>query len=87
MSKKIIISCDKATQICDKSQYCEASTFDKIRLSIHNFLCKKCHLYSEQNALMTKLFKTHVHPEKDCLKEDEKEKLKKILEEKLKNSK
>jgi len=87
MRKKIIISCDEATQICDKSQYCEASTLDKIRLSIHNFLCKKCHLYSEQNSLMTKLFKVHLHPEKDKLKEDEKDALKKILEENLKNNK
>lgn len=83
MSKKILISCNEATEICDKNQYCEASTFDKIRLGIHNFLCKKCHLYSEQNTLMTKLFKTHVHPEKDHLKETEKEELKKLLEEQL----
>lgn len=83
MSKKILINCDEATEICDKSQYCEASTFDKIRLSIHNFLCKKCRLYSDQNAVMTKLFKTHVHPEKDQLKADEKAEMKKKLEESL----
>ena len=83
MRKKIIINCDEATKICDKSQYCEASAFDKFRLSIHNFLCKKCRLYSEQNALMTKLFKTHVHPEKEHLKQEEKEELKKKLEENL----
>lgn len=83
MSKKILISCDEATQICDKNQYCEASVFDKIRLSIHNFLCKRCHLYSEQNSVMTKLFKTHVHPEKEHLKENEKDALKKVLEENL----
>jgi outer membrane protein OmpA-like peptidoglycan-associated protein len=80
MSKKIIINCDEATQICDKSQYCEASTFDKIKLSIHNFLCKKCHLYSEQNKIITKLFKVHIHPNKEKLKPEEKEKLKQILE-------
>ena len=83
MSKKILISCDEATKICDKSQYCEATFFDKIRLSIHNFLCKKCRLYSEQNSVMTKLFKVHVHPEKEHLKENEKDALKKVLEENL----
>jgi hypothetical protein len=80
MSEKIIINCDEATQICDKSQYCEASTFDKIKLSIHNFLCKKCHLYSKQNKIMTKLFKVHIHPNEKKLKPEEKEKLKQILE-------
>ncbi|HFS66922.1 MAG TPA: hypothetical protein ENK67_01770 [Flavobacteriia bacterium] len=84
MPKKIIINCDEATQICDKNQYCQASNFDKIRLSIHNILCKKCRLYSEQNNLMTRLFKVHLHPEKEHLKKEEKENLKKILNENLK---
>ncbi len=85
MSNKIIINCKEATQICDKNQYCEATTFDKIRLSIHNFLCEKCHLYSEQNNLMTKLFKANIKSIKhDHLCAEEKEKLKRVLEKKTK---
>lgn len=61
MSKKVMINCDEATSICNKSQYCEASFSDKLRLGIHNFLCKKCKLYSEQNTFMTKLFNVHLH--------------------------
>ncbi len=84
MSKKILIKCDEATTICDKNQYCEASTFDKIRLSIHNFLCHRCKLYSEQNATMTKLFKVHFKKtEEQHLCPSDKEKLQKALEKEL----
>lgn len=84
MSKKVMINCNEATSICNKNQYCEASFMDKVRLGLHNFLCKKCKLYSEQNAFMTKLFKTHMHKTTDaklCTKD--KEVLKNNLEEKI----
>lgn len=88
MSKKLLIKCDEATTICDKSQYGEASTFDKLRLSIHNFLCKRCHLYTEQNKIMTKIFKVHLHNhDEQHLCNDDKELLKKALEEELKKVK
>jgi glutamate synthase domain-containing protein 2 len=81
MSKKILIKCDEASTICDKSQYCEASFYDKVRLQIHLFICKKCGLYSKQNKMMTRLFKvqtTHQHEEhlSEADKHDLKEKLK-----------
>ena len=86
MSKKILIKCNEATTICDKSQYGEASTFDKMRLSLHNFLCHRCKLYTEQNKVMTKIFKVHLHkhPEEHLCNED-KEALQKKLEEEMKN--
>ena len=55
MSKKFMISCDEATAICDKSQYGEASRWDKIRLNFHLMLCKNCHAYSKQNNIITKM--------------------------------
>ena len=69
------LSCDEASKICDKSQYCEASLWEKIRLSFHLFLCKKCGLYSKQNTTLTKCYKIHEDIEsrkKHCLTEDEK---------------
>jgi hypothetical protein len=84
MSKKIMIKCDEATSICNKNQYCEASFFDKFRLGIHNFLCKKCRLYSEQNSFMTKLFKVHFHKSKEAAQlceEDKKEMAKQLQKE------
>lgn len=81
MSKKILIKCDEATSICDKNQYGEASSFDKIRLSIHNFLCHRCKLYTEQNKIMTKVFNVHLHEHSDKkLGDNDKEALQKALE-------
>ena len=36
------INCDEATTICDKNQYKEASFWEKLKLGIHIFICKKC---------------------------------------------
>ena len=47
------LTCDEATAICDKSQYKEASLWEKIKLNIHLFVCKKCGLYSKQNKVMS----------------------------------
>jgi hypothetical protein len=55
MGKKIMISCDEATAICDKNQYGEASGWDIFRLSLHTLLCKHCKSYSKQNNIMTKI--------------------------------
>jgi hypothetical protein len=74
MSKdyKLFVSCDKAAHTCDKTQYKEASFWEKIKLNIHLLYCKACRKYSANNAKLTKL--TH-KPEVDCLKNCEKEKL------------
>lgn len=75
MSKdyKIFVSCDKATHTCDKTQYNEASLWEKIKLNIHLIYCKACRKYSANNSKLTRL--TH-KPEVNCLKNSEKEKLK-----------
>ena len=80
------ITCDEATKICDKNQYKEASLWEKITLSIHLFLCKKCGLYSEQNGVMTECYDIHKDFEsrkKHCLNEDEKRQLEEELKTKI----
>jgi len=86
MSKKLMISCDEATAICDKNQYGEASRWDKIRLQLHLFLCKHCNAYSKQNHLMTKLLGKFVNTcdGSEHLSEEEKKELDIKLNEKLK---
>ena len=82
MSKKVLINCDEATAICNKNQYKEASSWDKVKLSMHIFLCKKCRLYSEQNTFMTKLFGAHTQQcGEQKLSDEEKDKLKNNLAE------
>ena len=57
MFKKIKITCNEATTICDKAQYGEASFLEKLKLKLHYFSCKLCRLYSAQNSLLTTIYK------------------------------
>jgi hypothetical protein len=83
--KKLNITCDEATTICDKNQYGEASFFDKIKLNIHFIGCKVCALYTRQNTILTKLYKNKGRADKTklgslCMSLEEKEKLRIALE-------
>lgn len=83
MFKKLRITCDEATTICDKSQYKEASIFEKLQLSWHLFMCKICGMYVQQNKTLTRVFKLKASDcKKTCnsLSEADKELLKKELE-------
>ena len=85
MFKKLNISCDEATTICDKNQYGEATLLDKIKLNIHFIGCKICALYTKQNTMLTKLYKGKAKSDKNkltslCMSIEEKEKLRKELE-------
>ena len=81
-----MIKCEEATSICDKSQYGEASFFDRIRLSFHNFLCHRCKLYTEQNKIMTKIFKIHKSkPTAQHLSNEDKETLQNVLDNEMNN--
>ena len=80
------LTCDQATEICDKSQYSEATLWEKIKLNLHLFLCKNCGLYSKQNNVMTKCYEKHSKKEcnnKTCLCEEEKELMQHQIKEKI----
>ncbi len=84
MFKKLFITCDEATMICDKSQYNEASLFEKIQINIHFLRCKICKLYTKQNTKLTGLFRmksVNCKKETNCMSKTDKEVLKKQLEE------
>ena len=83
MAKKFKITCDEASTICDKSQYGEATFFEKIQLTWHLLKCKVCSLYSKQNSKMTDLFKMNSEKcknETQCLSNRDKEDLKKAFD-------
>lgn len=73
-SKKLRITCDEATMICDKNQYNEASFIEKIQLKIHLLMCKYCSLYVQQNKTLSTLFKAKAnsckHPSHHISSED-----------------
>lgn len=44
------ISCDKAAEICTKTQYKESSWWEVLKLKIHISYCKTCAKYSAKNS-------------------------------------
>jgi hypothetical protein len=74
------INCDKASHICDKSQYQEASSLDIIKLKFHHVFCKVCRYHSKKNCLLTSLLKkTDLHILDQKSKADMENKLQKEL--------
>jgi hypothetical protein len=70
------INCDKASHICDKSQYNEASLLDVLMLKTHLLFCKVCRYHSRKNCLLTKRLKsTDIHILDDTSKAKMEEKL------------
>lgn len=55
---KIIISCDEANHSCDKSQYKEASFWEKVKLNIHLIYCAACRKYTKNNKNLTQKIQT-----------------------------
>ena len=54
MKKRFLfISCEEAQHICDKAQYNEAKTWEKIKLSIRLSWCKITRAYYKQNSKLT----------------------------------
>ena len=74
MSKmKVVIPCDEANHVCDKTQYKEASFWEKIKLNIHLIYCRACRKYTKSNTKLTKTIKkSHV----ECLDKKCKESMK-----------
>lgn len=71
---KIKIKCNESNHICDKSQYKEASLWEKIKLNIHLLYCDYCRKYTAKNQRLTKSIKgtqlkTLSHEDKNVLKE------------------
>lgn len=78
MSKKtkIIIPCDEANLVCDKTQYKEATLWEKIKLNVHLLYCKACRKYTSQNTKLTKVINTS---DVKCLDKKDKQVLKETL--------
>ncbi len=77
---KFFLKCEEASHVCDKSQYHEASFFEKIKLTIHLLYCRVCRKYSKNNAKLTECIeKSNVN----CLDESVKNEMKKNFEKEL----
>ncbi len=85
---KLLINCDEATTICDKSQYDEAPLVDRIRLTLHLAFCRNCKKYTKQNSLMSDVFSRFATPcqGSDQMPDEDKKDLEEKLQEELKNN-
>ena len=82
MSKgnKIFVSCEEANHVCDKSQYKEASLWEKIKLNLHLIHCRVCREYTANNQKLTKLMKS---PKVVSINQTEKDEMKERLKQKM----
>jgi len=72
-----MISCEKAAIICNKTQYREATLWEKISLRYHLFVCKTCPSFTKKNTQFTALCEK---ANLQGISEDEKLKMKKELQ-------
>lgn len=81
---KFFLKCDEAASVCDKSQYKEIGFFDKLMLKVHLLMCKLCRSYSKKNVELTKTIKS---ANLKTLSLQDKQRLKKKLEEEINKNK
>jgi hypothetical protein len=74
------LECSEANHICDKSQYKEATFWEKVRLNIHLIYCKFCRKYTARN---TKLTKAINNPQVHTVSEEDRNALKEKLQREL----
>ena len=79
MSNKIFIPCKEANHVCDKSQYKEATLWEKVKLIIHLMYCSTCRKYTKKNEKLTKV----VSKDPILMNASDKEKLKSAFEQEL----
>ncbi|WP_046756924.1 hypothetical protein [Kordia jejudonensis] len=77
---KFFISCEEAKHICDKSQYGEASFWEKVKLNVRLSWCRITRGYSSNNNKLTKLVqKSKI----DVIEEDKKAEMQRKLQEEM----
>lgn len=82
--KGIFLSCEEANHTCDKTQYNEASIWEKIKLNLHLLYCRVCREYTKNNTKLSKLMK---NKSVEIMPESNKEQLKKAFDKELANQK
>lgn len=74
MKKSLLfISCEEAQHICDKTQYNEATGWERVKLAIRLSWCRVTRAYSSRNNQLTKTMNS---AKVDCMKNEERDQLK-----------
>ena len=77
---KMKLECKEANHICDKTQYKEATFWEKVRLNIHLIYCRACRKYTARNTKLTKVVKD---PQVSTVSKEEKAELQELLNKQL----
>ncbi len=77
---KFFISCEEAKHICDKSQYGEATLWEKIKLNVRLSWCHITRAYSSGNNKLTKLIQ---ESKIEAIEKDKKEEMQRKLQEEI----
>lgn len=77
---KMKLECTEANHICDKTQYKEASFWEKVRLNIHLIYCRACRKYTARNTKLTNVVKD---PRVSTVSKEEKADLQEMLNKQL----
>ena len=76
----LFLSCDEAQVICDKAQYGEATSWERIKLMLRLSWCHITKAYSNRNDKLTQTInKANLY----CLKNSERKKIEKEFEKEL----
>jgi hypothetical protein len=51
--KKLMIDCETSALYCDKLQYNEATSIERIQLKMHILICKICKTHTIRNSKLT----------------------------------
>ncbi len=78
----LFISCEEAFHICDKSQYGEATLWEKIKLNLRFIWCRFTQAYVKKNRKLTKAIKIS---KVECLQQTEREQLIERFNQQLQN--
>jgi hypothetical protein len=76
----LFISCDEAKHICDKAQYDEASSWEKIKLNLRLSWCRITRAYYKRNTKLTDIVES---AKTECLDPKERKTLEAKFEEEL----
>ncbi|WP_405573040.1 hypothetical protein [Winogradskyella sp. Asnod2-B02-A] len=76
----LFINCDEAKHICDKAQYGEASSWERVKLTIRLAYCRVTQNYSSKNSKLTESIEK---AEVKCLKAEERKKIENQFKEEL----
>lgn len=84
MKKRFLfISCEEAFHICDKSQYGEATLWEKVKLNLRFIWCHFTRAYVSKNRKLTKAMRAS---KVQCLNQNERDQLLNSFNQQLQNN-